>query len=336
MRRASLEILRCPSCLGHMDGVEPGTDEVTEGRLLCHPEGIEYPILGGIPQLLAEDRRVHVRAFAESYSEAWARDGWGSSDPEYYLQLPGRDLSGRHSTEWRVKARSMEGLFKVLDRVQPARVLDLGCGMGWLSHHLALRGIEVYAMDVSLDGRVGLGAASLLADIGPPFERIWGEMERPPFVDGAFDGVICNASLHYALDVEGVLEQAARVTRPAGFLIVMNSPVYRRRADAQRALVDFQARLRRLGAGDVVASSYHHFDEATLIGAMDRYFGPVREEPFEPGHMFRWFRAAKGLLLGMQLASFPLLAARRQSRREPEARVETTPPSFKLSRPRPP
>ena len=255
------------------------------------------------------DRVCADEAFASSFSQAWRRDGWGAPNEADRLELPWVDRSRRHVREWKVKARSLKGLFQLLDRIRPTRVVDLGCGFGWLSHILAGRGHEVYAIDLVLDEVLGLAAADVYMRAGTGFERVWGEIEHPPLRDQSVDAIICNASLHYALDLRGTLFEIERVLRPGGFLIVMNSPVHANLDSAQRAQSDFRKRLQRFGAAEEISSSYHHFFRDDLESTIRDVIGPVFEERFDLGRSFRLVRSLKGMAFRMQLASFPLLYA---------------------------
>ncbi len=311
MQRKTIDVLACPSCLSGLAVTADGGGEIDEGMLTCQLEGLQFPVVSGIPLLVRPGSVERVSAFEASFPEVWTRDGWGASDEEYLLNLPARDVTRRHSEEWRLKARSMDALFRALDRARPKSVIDLGCGMGWLAHHLARRGHEVYAVDIVRDKRLGLGAADRYVNRGPFFERVWGELERPPFRDSCADAVICNASLHYALDLSAVLREIARIMRPGGIFILLNSPVHHDESSAVRAQDDFRRRLRRLGAVDGVASVYRHFTRDALEGAVRSIIGPVEEEPFQPGKWFLLRRRAKQFALRMELASFPILCARK-------------------------
>jgi len=259
--------------------------------------------------LVRQGDRPRLSAFVGSYAQTWATDGWGSRDLEYLTNLPYRDVTGRRSTEWRVKARSMETLFHVLPPQTWKRVVDLGCGAGWLSHHLARHGHEVFAVDINLDETVGLAAAGAYNRIGPPFERVWGDSHHPPFLTSTIDAVVCNASLHLSSDVTAVLTEISRILRSGGVLLVMNSPVHETADSAARAQFDFRKHLSNLGAtGDVVAI-YHHLVRSELESYMRTSVGPVHEIPFDPGRLFRWSRRIKGIALRMELASFPILMA---------------------------
>ncbi|MCW8132138.1 MAG: class I SAM-dependent methyltransferase [Planctomycetota bacterium] len=103
-----------------------------------------------------------------------------------------------------------------------ARVLDIGCGPGWIPCELARRnpGWQVVAIDPSEEmlarGRREAERSGLRARVR--FER--GEACALPFEDGAFDLVVSNYVLHHIDAPERMLAEAARVVRPGGRLIV--------------------------------------------------------------------------------------------------------------------
>ncbi|HEY8598106.1 MAG TPA: class I SAM-dependent methyltransferase [Thermomicrobiales bacterium] len=98
------------------------------------------------------------------------------------------------------------------------RVLDLGCGMGGLV--VALR--QAGARAVGHDPNRAYGAICTLRaaryDLPLPFVTATGE--ALPFVDGAFDIVVCLDVLEHAESLEGTLGEIARVLAPGGHAIV--------------------------------------------------------------------------------------------------------------------
>jgi uncharacterized protein YbaR (Trm112 family)/ubiquinone/menaquinone biosynthesis C-methylase UbiE len=313
MRARAIEVLACPLCLGPLSSEVADHDEIINGTLTCPHDGIVYPIEDGIPKLVTQDRVDKLETFASSYAAAWAKDGWGSPDPRYLLDLPFNDSTRRRPMEWRLKARSLSAVLLFLDGIKSKLIIDLGAGVGWLSYHLALQGGTVFAMDVLLDKLLGLGAASRYIETGVFFERVWGDLERPPFLDESADIVICNASLHYARDLGATLSEISRILAPGGTFIVMNSPVHRDPASAARAETDFRTRLELLGANAEVSSSYHHLVREPLESQIRSSVGPPREVQFPKGFLFQANRFAKATILRMELASFPLYYARKPS-----------------------
>jgi len=226
------------------------------------------------------------------------------------LNLPYRDTSRRHSLEWRVKARSLDALQSLLARLRPRRIADVGCGTGWLSYRLARLGYDVYAIDIVMSELVGLRAAGVYIRTGVRFERIQGELEVPPLATESMDAVICNASLHYAENLQAAFEGIRRILHPGGTFIVMNSPVHSDEVSARRSEAEFRKRLIGAGAAQYVSATYHHLTRIDLDQITEMGFERFQEEPFDPGLGFRWARRAKGLLLRTQLASFPILFTR--------------------------
>jgi SAM-dependent methyltransferase len=122
----------------------------------------------------------------------------------------------------------------VLDEVvsrPPGRVLDVACGSGALAARLGEAGWEAWGLEASAH-MLGLGRWQ-------GFDRqivmVRGIAEALPFREGSFDGVLCKGSLDHFADQAAFMEEAARVLRPDGRLVI--------------ALANFDALSRRLGRG---------------------------------------------------------------------------------------
>jgi len=101
----------------------------------------------------------------------------------------------------------------------PARVLDCGCGTGWLSYFLARRGYDVVGTDISAE-------AIALARANPPFR----DGPAPTFIVAdsesldlreTFDAVVFFDSLHHATDEAAALRSAFRALRRGGMCIAL-------------------------------------------------------------------------------------------------------------------
>lgn len=111
----------------------------------------------------------------------------------------------------------------------PARVLDVGTGGGQIPVLLARRRPDwrIWGIDRSqtmlLAGGMGVRAASREARrVARPFDLglAAAEGRRLPFPDGALDLVVSNSLLHHLADPTAVLDEIARVVRPAGRVLL--------------------------------------------------------------------------------------------------------------------
>jgi ubiquinone/menaquinone biosynthesis C-methylase UbiE len=96
-----------------------------------------------------------------------------------------------------------------------ARVLDLGCGAGHVSFHVASLVKEVVAYDLSqqmLDVVTAAAADRGLSNV----TTVNGAAECLPFADGEFDFVFSRYSAHHWSDLGLALREVRRVLKPGG------------------------------------------------------------------------------------------------------------------------
>lgn len=129
---------------------------------------------------------------------------------------------------------------KILPLLPPGgHWLDAGCGSGTFTRMLAQENRTVLGVDASIamveEGR------RLAEPLGgrAAFEPV-ATVERLPFPDASFDGVICLSVLEYLAQPQAALNDLARVLRPGGVLVV--SVPHRRSAlrAIQRAVAAFR------------------------------------------------------------------------------------------------
>jgi len=214
---------------------EPGTDvPLVERAAQLVGAGATFGQVGeGIWDLIRPERRPVLDRFAADYAAVRAAESRELSAAQVQT-LPLIDDNHPLAGMWRERAAS-HARFKSTIRAVPAgSALDIGAGCGWLAADLARSGWCAAAVDVTVDGGDGLAAARyhnaelLLARA---------EMQALPFASNSVDLAVFNASLHYAADVSDALVEAARVVRPGGSVVVLDSPVFSDPA-AGRSMVD--------------------------------------------------------------------------------------------------
>lgn len=204
----------CPRCKGELKLEAPD-------QLRCEKEALTFNQIDGIWRFLPPERESYYARFILDYEAVRRFEGRFSADASYYRALPYRDLNGRFSSDWKIRAAS----FRILAKTLPLRsvVLDLGAGNGWLSNRLSLMGHDLYAVDLSVNPDDGLRTWQ---NYETKFTPVQAEFLFLPFPNASVDVVVFNASFHYSENYEQTLSEAVRVLRPNGQLIVMDSPVY--------------------------------------------------------------------------------------------------------------
>ncbi|MFA1538297.1 class I SAM-dependent methyltransferase [Actinomadura monticuli] len=137
------------------------------------------------------------------------RERW-EANAQYWVKIirEGRD---RYRTELTDAA--------VLDAVGPCaglRVLDAGCGEGYLSRELAAMGAEVTGVDAA-QGLIDAAAAHPTP--GATFTRAG--VEDLPLEDGRFDVVICNHLFSHLHDPARAIGEFGRVLKSGGRLVLL-------------------------------------------------------------------------------------------------------------------
>ncbi len=141
---------------------------------------------------------------------------------EYYGRPRARPLSwdgarrALHAVVMRDRCRSVGG-------VAPGRALDVGCGDGDFLAHLRRRGWQVVGLELSA------AAAGRARERGVEVREE--ELEAAGFAPGSFDLVTLWHVLEHLPDPRRALEEARRVLRPGGLLVLevpnISSPTFR-------------------------------------------------------------------------------------------------------------
>jgi SAM-dependent methyltransferase len=216
MQPSVLELMRCPVCAGKL--ADDGSS------LACERCARVYTVEDGIPRLLDDalpgiaKKRLEIDGWVEK-----ARDeDWYEPDDAVDAVLPYvcRDLGWTDSV-WHANEFSFTVL---LDRyVRPGmRVLELGAAKCWGAQHLIPLGCEYVGTDILTDPNIGLGRGAFYEERVGPFARVQADGEHLPFADSSFDLTYCTATLHHALDLNRMVKEMARVTRPGGVVAGLN------------------------------------------------------------------------------------------------------------------
>lgn len=285
--------MQCPRCRAQITVMD------------CRLCGFRMRTSRGIVHALPAERVAHYARFMQDYECIRAAEGRGSESEEFYMGLPYKDVSGRNSKQWHIRARSYDCLIE--DVLKPlghrGTILDLGAGNCWMSFRMALSGYRPFAVDLLTNGQDGLAAGGHYQQYLPePFPRIQAEMTRLPFEAGQFDAVVFNASFHYSEDYKASLREALRCLRGGGVVIISDTPWYSREESGRQMVSERHAAfLKNYGtASDSVRSLEFLTDER--LRTLEEQLS-IKWTVYSPRYGLKW-------------AMRPLLA-RLRHRREP-------------------
>lgn len=213
----------CPVC-------RAGLVQLDAEIFICPVHQAVYPRKEGIWRFLPPELSLNYQKFMQEYETVRSTEGRGWSNPVYYRSLPFVDLSGRFTSDWKIRARSFQSMLRSVVAPLEKRagnklqVLDLGAGNCWLSYRLSQRGHLVAAVDLQTNALDGLGA---YVHYDQDFLPIQADFNHLPFLDSQADLLIFNASFHYSTSYSASLGEALRVLRPEGQIVIIDSPIYR-------------------------------------------------------------------------------------------------------------
>lgn len=271
--------LVCPSCHGALAWSDAGAS--------CGAEGLDFPNRDGVAELILPAARERVARFLSRYLAVRHAEGWTEDDLDALLALPYEDRTRRRAWMWRVRARGLAALERLIASrfgARPLRVVERGAGVAWLSYRLALGGHDVLATDVNLDPRDGLGAARHYVAAGVAIARCGAEAEHLPLAARSVDVVVDAASFHYSVQPASIRE-AARVLAPGGMLAIVDSPVYGSRPAGEAMLAEWRKRITDEGR-EAAPSGY------VVRGEIAALLGDAGLEPAFEEHWMGWRWAA--------------------------------------------
>ena len=103
------------------------------------------------------------------------------------------------------------------------RVVELGCGTGYVSAWLARRGARPIGLDLTENQLAA--ARGFQREIGPAYPLVQADAERLPLRDESFDVAISEYGACLWCDPYRWIPEAARVLRPGGELVFLTNSV---------------------------------------------------------------------------------------------------------------
>jgi SAM-dependent methyltransferase len=236
--------------------MSPDLHDHLNKRSLSYREGVFY--LSRESDAFAAQEKIYLRM----------REKEGRLYPDDVLmRLPDVDPGHPLAREWRIRKTSMERLMTYLGRRSHAtRLLDLGCGSGWMARHLAgLPDCHVFALDLN---RPELAQGARVFSDCPRLCFIYGNIFEDIFPAPCFDIIVMAGSIQYFPDAAALINRLSGHLDRGGEIHIVDSPFY-----SERTAAAARERTKRhyldLGFPDMAAHYHHHLFSSLAP------FGPV-------------------------------------------------------------
>lgn len=186
---------------------------------------------------------------------------------EQVAQLPDKSPHPSLAKEWKWRRRSCARLLRRIKHIEKSRgsqgfkILDLGCGNGWMAARLAAQSArEVWAADLNIT-ELEQGCRVFPRD---NLHFVYGDILQDVFPAGYFDAVVMAASLQYFRDIQALLASIRRVLKPGGFLEIIDSPFYPSQTAQAAARERSRQYFRQVGYPEMIDYYHHHLPDGLL------------------------------------------------------------------------
>jgi SAM-dependent methyltransferase len=175
---------------------------------------------------------------------------------EELLKLPEVDQNHIHYKEWEIRKRSCGHLLGyVSGKNRPLKILEIGCGNGWLSNRLSgIRGTEVTGIDINTieliqAKKAFAGKQNLIFVQGDIRDGVLGE--------NRFDLIVFAASIQYFPSLIEIISRSKNLLNTNGEIYITDSMFYDQQ-DIKKARARSASYFDSIGYPEMSAWYFHH------------------------------------------------------------------------------
>jgi ubiquinone/menaquinone biosynthesis C-methylase UbiE len=214
------------------------------------------------------------------------------SDEELAM-LPDIQTGHTHAKEWGIRKRSARRLIKYLSaKRKPLRILEIGCGNGWLSHQLAgIPDSQVTGLDINF---TELQQAARVFNDDPNLRFIQGDLRSGLLENQLFDCILFAASIQYFPSLKKMLYFTLSQLEPDGEIHILDTHFYRP-GEIEEAKRRTTAYFATLGYPEMADFYFHHCVNDWRSFHHSMLFTPlgIRNKLFGHADPFPWIRITK-------------------------------------------
>ena len=185
------------------------------------------------------------------------------------------DIDHIYYDEWKIRKRSSERLNEYLEKKHKfLRILEVGCGNGWLSAKMAgIPNTQVVGLDIN---QLEIDQANRVFKKNN-LQFIYDSFSDNTFDSAQFDVIVFAASLQYFPSVINVMKQALTILRPGGEVHVIDTPFYTP-DEAEKADERSHKYYDALGIPEMAEHYFHH--------SISEFWGFKYQVLFDPTSIF--------------------------------------------------
>ena len=171
------------------------------------------------------------------------------------MNLPETAVSHRHYYEWSVRKESCKNLIAYLKKKnQFLKILEIGCGNGWLSHKLAeIPDTEVIGLDINLTELQQ--AAHVFTNSNLQF--VYGDIREHILESRQFDIIIFAGTIPYFSSLTEIIHSTLEKLAAGGEIHIMDSFLYNTE-NVETAKQNCREYYRNMGFPEMANYYFHH------------------------------------------------------------------------------
>ncbi len=161
-----------------------------------------------------------------------------------------------HQDEWQLRAANFERLKRYLlkhFKSSDTKILDVGCGNGWMTHRLHEAGYDVTGIDLNMEE---LQQAEQAFGTSPSLQWVYADVMTHD-VQSKFDVIVFGASCQYFDDLEQLTKRLTDLLSVKGEIHLLDSVFYRRK-DLAAATMRSRIYYTSLGFPEMAMYYHHH------------------------------------------------------------------------------
>jgi SAM-dependent methyltransferase len=181
------------------------------------------------------------------------------SDEELNI-LPDIAVGHAHYREWASRKRSCRRLVRYLTaKEKPLRILEIGCGNGWLCHQLSrIPGARITGLDINF---TELQQAARVFSDAPNIRFINGDMNSGRLPRLEADAIIFADSIQYFWSLRKMIQLCMLQLAPGGEIHILDSKFYKSEevAEAEKKTLEYYT---SMGFPEMADYYFHHTRKA--------------------------------------------------------------------------